>query len=94
MGWLLAALARVAFLVIWVTMPLVNRAFHGNWVLPLLGLLFLPFTALAYVLVYTFASGVTGWAWFWVALGFLIDLSTHSAGAYSSRRRIQRYSRT
>ncbi|HEX6121837.1 MAG TPA: hypothetical protein VFY89_01690, partial [Ktedonobacterales bacterium] len=66
MGCLLALLARVALLVVWLTTPLVTRAFSGGWLLPLLGILFLPLTTLAYVLVYAYGHGVTGWAWLWV----------------------------
>ena len=28
--------ARLALLVVWILTPLVNRAFHGGWLLPLL----------------------------------------------------------
>ncbi len=91
MGWLITVLARLAFLGVWIWSPLVTRAFHGTplagWLLPVLGLLFLPITALVYVLVWVPGVGVTGWSWLWVALAVLIDLGTHSAGAYSSRHR-------
>ena len=51
MSWLIALFARVALLVVWLATPLVNRAFQGGWILPLLGILNLPITTLAYVLV-------------------------------------------
>lgn len=88
MGWLVAALGRVAFIAVWIATPLVGRAFDGNWLFPLIGALLLPFTALAYVLAYVPGAGVTGWAWAWVALGVLVDFAAHSSGAYSSRRRL------
>jgi hypothetical protein len=91
MGCLVTLLARAALLGVWLATPLVSRAFGENWLLPLLGVLFLPVTALAYVLVYIPGIGVTGWAWAWVGLGFLFDLATHSAGAYSNRKRITGY---
>ena len=74
--------ARLALLFVWVLTPLVNRAFHGGWVLPLLGILFLPITTLVYVLVYYISGSVTGWGWLWVVLALLLDL-----GAYSSPAR-------
>jgi hypothetical protein len=52
MSWLVALCARLALLVVWLSTPLVQRAFHGGWILPLLGIIFLPITTLAYVLVY------------------------------------------
>jgi hypothetical protein len=45
MSWLIALFSRVALFVVWLTTPLVNHAFHGGWILPLLGLL-LPITTL------------------------------------------------
>lgn len=92
MGCLVTLLARVALIGVWIATPLVSRAFGGNWLLPLLGVLFLPITALVYVLVYVPGVGVSGWTWAWVGLGFLLDLGMHSAGAYSNRKRIPRYS--
>lgn len=88
MGWLVAIIARVALIGVWIATSLVGRAFDGNWLFPLLGVLFLPFTALAYVLVYVPGAGVTGWSWGVVALAFLVDLATHSSGAVSTRRRL------
>lgn len=93
MGCLLALLSRVALVGAWIATPLVSRAFGGNWWLPLLGVLFLPITALAYIITYALGNGVTGWAWAWVALGFFFDLATHSAGAYANRRRLTGFSR-
>ena len=37
-------------------LPIVTRAFNGEWVLPLLGLILLPYTTLAYVLVFWFTG--------------------------------------
>jgi len=91
MGCFLALLARVGLLVVWLSTPLVSRAFQGGWILPLLGILFLPLTTLAYVVVYALGNGVAGWAWLWVILGLLFDLGLHSSGAYANRRRIPRY---
>jgi hypothetical protein len=85
MGCLIALFARLALLVVWVSTPLVNLAFHEDWLLPLLGIIFLPLTTLVYVLVSLPGSGVVGWSWFWVALALLLDLGTHSSGAYANQ---------
>jgi len=76
--WLLGLLARVALVVIWVTTPLVTRAFHGGWIVPLLGVFFLPVTALTYTVVSALAGSVTGLGWLWVAGALLLDLASHS----------------
>jgi hypothetical protein len=86
MSWLVALFARVALLVVWLTTPLVSRAFHGGWILPLLGLLFLPITTLTYVLVYSIVGSVTGWGWLWVVLAILLDLAAHS---FPARQAVQ-----
>ena len=82
MSWFIALLARIALLVVWLSTPYVTRTFHGAWLLPLLGLLFLPITTLVYVLVFTLSSnGVTGWNWLWIVLAVLLDLGAHGAPA-------------
>ena len=80
-----ALFARVALLVIWFTTPLVDRAFHGGWIVPLLGVLFLPLTALTYTVVFALAGSVTGLGWLWVAGALLLDLASYSG--QSSKRR-------
>lgn len=95
MGCLVALIARAGLIGVWIATPLVSRVFGGNWLLPLLGVLFLPITALVYILVYSYSpgGGVTGWGWGLVGLGFLVDLAVHSAGAYANRRRLTGFSR-
>ena len=92
MSWLVALFARLALLVVWLSTPLVQRAFQGGWILPLLGLLLLPITTLTYVLVYYIAGGVNGWGWLWIVLAFLLDLVANSYPARSATR--ARYTRT
>ncbi len=85
MSWLLALFSRIALLCVWIGTPLVGRAFHDGWLLPLLGILFLPITALVYVLVSALSGhGVTGWNWLWVVLALLLDLGAHSYPARSA----------
>jgi hypothetical protein len=90
MGCLLALLARIGVLIIWVQTPLVKNGFHNGWFLPLLGLIFLPITTLSYVVVYALGNGnVSGGAWLWVVLGVLFDLGLHSSGYSSNRSRMR-----
>ena len=95
MSWLIALFSRIALFVVWLTTPLVNHAFHGGWILPLLGLLLLPITTLTYVLVYYVSGSVAGWGWLWVALAVLIDLAANSyPGRQAARARSIRENRT
>ena len=92
MGCLLALLARIGLLVVWVQTPLVKNGFQNEWILPLLGILFLPVTTLTYVVVYALGNGsVSGAAWLWVILGLLFDIGLHSSGYSSNRTRVTHY---
>jgi hypothetical protein len=54
---------------------------------PFLGFFLLPWTTLAYAVMWSSADGVTGFEWFVVALGFLFDLSAHARSGRLSRSR-------
>ncbi len=76
-GCLLAAAAafapRVVLVIMWIVGPRVNATFD-NFIVPLLGLVFLPYTTIMYVLVWNPVTGVTGWDWLWIGLGVWLDL--------------------
>ena len=83
---LLAAFApRVTLVFVWIFSDLVDRAFSG-FVIPLLGLIALPYTTLFYVLAWSPVGGVSGWGWLVVALGFFCDLGHLAAGAMRGRQ--------
>jgi len=83
---LLAAFApRVTLFFVWIFSDLVDRAFSG-FVIPLLGLIALPYTTLFYVLAWSPVGGVSGWGWLVVALGFFCDLGHLAAGAVRGRQ--------
>ena len=77
---------RFAFLWVWLATARVDIAFSGSFWLPLVGMLFLPWTALAYVLAYAPVQGVSALGWFIVVCGLVLDIAT-----YSSRAAQQRY---
>lgn len=56
----------------------------NNWWIPTLGFLLLPWTTLAWVIFYQAPWGVVGFGWFFVMLGFLIDILSYATSA--SRR--------
>jgi hypothetical protein len=67
----------------------ISRAFDGNNTEAFLGWLFLPFTELLYVFMFWMDGSVTGFDWFFVALGFLFDLGSYTSGGVQARDRIQ-----
>ncbi len=86
-GCLTGVVSRLVFLGLWIWTPLVSTVFGGVWIVPLLGLLFLPCTALVWVWAYAPGIGVTGWGWVWVVIAFLIDISAHGSGAREVTKR-------
>jgi hypothetical protein len=82
---------RLGILVWWLIQPVRWNAAFETFLWPFLGFLFLPWTTLMYVLVFT--GGVTGFDWIWLALGLLADISSYTGGAYGNRNQIPGYGR-
>ncbi len=61
-----------------------NAAF-SNILWPIAGVLFLPWTTMAYVLMSP--GGVSGLQWAVVVFGFLLDIGAIGGGGYSNRKR-------
>ena len=68
MGCLFAMFAglfpRLRLLIIWLARPLFVDAAFGTFIWPLLGIIFLLFATLIYVILYTPGFGLAGWEWF------------------------------
>ncbi len=77
---------RLALFVWWVFGDKVDAAF-SSWILPLLGLIFLPWTTLAYVVAWGPVHHVSGAGWLLVALGLAADIATYSSRAAKARYR-------
>jgi hypothetical protein len=77
---------RLGFFLVWVFTDEVDRAFDSFWV-PLLGLIFLPLTALMYALTWAPVEGPEGFDWFLIIGAFLIDVSSYGGGEYARRGR-------
>jgi len=81
---------RLALFIIWVARPVLVDAAFDTWLIPLAGIIFLPFATLIYVVLYTPGIGLTGWGWFWVVLAGLMDVG-HWVASASQRRSIPGY---
>jgi len=81
---------RLGLFIIWIARPVLVDAAFDTWIFPLLGIIFLPFSTLIYVVLYTPGIGLTGWEWFWVVLCALLDI-THWVASISQRRQIPGY---
>ena len=78
---------RLAILLLWIFGPTVGNAFNNSFLIPLLGLLFLPYTTLSYILLYWWLGSVEGFTWFFIALAFLADIGAWAASARSTGNR-------
>ena len=93
MGCLLAIVAmvsaRLAFFLLWVFDPdRISRAFDGSFIVPFLGLLFLPWTALTWAVCYAPIGGVNGFGWVVVFIGFLADIGSYGNSERNRRARV------
>src|SRR3954447_8622029 len=65
MGCLFALFAglfpRLALFIVWVARPALVAAAFSTWIFPLLGIIFLPFATLMYVILYNPGFGLTAW---------------------------------
>ncbi len=82
------AFPRIAVILLWFFTFWVNKAFAGGILLPLLGLIFLPYTLLWYVIVMNAFHGVWGfWQVALMVIAIILDLSSHGGGARAYSRR-------
>lgn len=82
---------RFADAIWWLVNPaLWSRAFKGAWLWPILGIIFVPWTTMMYVLV--FPGGVTGWDWLWIGLAVASDIMWYVGGGF--RKRVPGYTGT
>jgi hypothetical protein len=93
MGCLLVVLAaffpRIAAIIFWIARPeRFTAPFDGSWLWPLLGIIFLPFTTLLYVLMWLPGVGLSSWDWLWLGLAVLLDISHWVGSGYANRDRV------
>ena len=73
---------RLAFLVYWLIAPVrVNLALN-TFIWPLLGLIFLPWTTLMYVIIFP----INSFDWIWLGLALLADIAGYVGGGYNRKK--------
>ncbi len=75
---ILAGAPRLALVMWWIFQPVRLNATFPNFIWPLLGILFIPWTTLMYVIVYP--SGINGFDWLWLGLAVAIDIGSYGGG--------------
>ena len=80
---------RLALVALWLFGSLLSRAFD-SWLVPLIGFFLLPWTTLAYAVMWdTGSRGVHNFDWFVVILAFLVDLGSYLGGDRARRGRAE-----
>ena len=77
---------RLALFAIFLFSDLLSRAFDG-WFIPFLGFFLLPWTTLAYAVMWSSADRVQGFEWFIVVLAFALDVGSYARGDRERRGR-------
>jgi hypothetical protein len=77
---------RLALFLLWIFTDRLTLAFD-SFILGFLGFLLLPYTTVFYALAYAPIGGVSGFGWFIVILGFIIDIGSYTSGGYANQRR-------
>jgi len=78
---------RLALFFVWIFSDILSGA-YDSWIVPLLGFFLLPWTTLAYAVMWDAGTNkVSGFEWFIVALAFLADVASYAGGrSYQSAR--------
>ena len=78
---------RLALFAMWLFSNMLDRA-YDSWLLPVLGFFLLPWTTLAYAVMWDVGTlKIDGFEWFIVILAFLADLGSYAGGrSYSASR--------
>ena len=72
-----AVAPRVILVLAWIFADRWALVWGSDWLLPLLGIVFLPYTTIMYMLAVDITPTgpvLTGFGWVWVILGFFLDL--------------------
>ena len=83
---------RFAAIIWWIFNPARFSAAFNGFLLPILGIIFLPWTLLMYLIVWNPVTGLTGWGWLWIGLALVFDIASYAGGGYGNRNRIPGYS--
>lgn len=81
----LLAFPRVVLALMWFLSTYLERAFHGQMALPLLGFIFLPLTTIVYAWEINNHMATAGINLLWLLIAVLIDLGGLGGGAQRRR---------
>jgi hypothetical protein len=80
----LAVAPRAVLILAWIFSERWPIVWGGDFLWPLLGIAFVPYTTIMYMLVWT-PRGIEGWDWLWIGLGLFLDVA-HWGQAAANRK--------
>jgi hypothetical protein len=78
---------RVTLVLMWLFSTYLQRAFHGDLMLPILGFLFLPLTTIVYAWELNSGMPTAGINLVWLLIAVIIDLGGLGGGAHRQSQR-------
>ena len=85
---------RIVGIFWWIFQPVRWQSAFGSWfggtlwwIWPVLGLIFVPWTTLMYILVAP--GGLVGWDWLWLGLALFFDIASY--GGSAGRQKVPGY---
>jgi len=84
---LVAVSPRLGLVAMWLLTDWVERAFGGGWILPLLGLILLPWTTTLYTIGYIIGGAAAPWGILGIFIGLFLDVALHAGSLGEGRRR-------
>ena len=76
---------RIAIVLWWILEPGRFDDAFNSFVWPLLGLVFLPWTTLMFMIGWSWGGGLNGWDWLFIGFGALADFGTYASGSFRNR---------
>jgi hypothetical protein len=81
---ILAGFPRIVTLIYWMLNPLYTSGLFSNWFIPVLGIICLPWTTLAYILV---GKNPGVFEIIILVFAFFLDISTYGGGGGAAKKR-------
>jgi len=72
---------------LWLLTDWIERAFNGGWILPLLGIIFLPWTTALFAVGYVIGDAAAPWGWLGAIIGLFMDVALHAGSATMGKKK-------
>ena len=84
---LLGISPRLGMVALWLFTDWVDRAFNDGWLIPLAGIIVLPWTTSLFTLGYIISDAAAPWGWFGMIVGLFLDIAVDAGWATKARKR-------